>query len=172
MTNLSTDWTYADLQDLLNQGEWQAADSVTLGLLLQATQRTDAGWLDEAAIAQIPCEVLHDINHLWSEASGKQFGFSVQRQLYQEAGFSAHRFSQSVGWLVFGVRPLAFFKFYDFLNFSQDAPVGHLPALWYWQVSWGESWRTGGFGTGRGGAFACAPTLDAMMLRLGRCSLV
>lgn len=172
MAPTSSDWTYADLSDLLTQAEWQAADSVTLALLLQATNRTEVGWLDETAIAQIPCDALHQINHLWAEASGKQFGFAIQRQIYQESGFSALQFSQNVGWLVFEFPPLSFFKFYEFLNFSLDAPTGHLPALWYWKVPWTESWRTGGFGTGRGGGFASAPTLDAMMLRLGRCSLV
>jgi hypothetical protein len=75
-----------------------------------------------------------------------------------------------VGWLVISSpRPLAFFRFYDFLNFSLTAPAGHLPALWYWQLSWLESLRVGGFGSGQGGGFGDLARLDALMLRLCRC---
>ncbi|NJL49051.1 MAG: hypothetical protein HC929_18300 [Leptolyngbyaceae cyanobacterium SM2_5_2] len=84
-----------------------------------------------------------------------------------------HPFIQAVGWLMITVpRPLAFFKFYDFLNFSLEAPQGHLPALWYWQLSWLESLQTGGLGTGRGGGFADLARLDALMLRLTRCGQI
>lgn len=164
-------WTTDDLKTLLQQEEWQAADQVTLQLLLQATDREKC--LDLDAIANLSCSVLHELDYLWIEASQGKFGFSVQRQIYtQEAQSNAFQLGKQVGWVMFPERAFAFFKFYDFLNFSADAPRGHLPALWYWKMSWGSSWRSGAFGTGRGAGFGDVRLFDAMMLRLERCSLI
>ncbi len=180
---VTTDWTLSDLADLLNGEEWQAADKVTQALLLAAVNRDGAGSLTAADLAQMPCEILHDIDHLWVAASFGHFGFSVQHRLYHElegtfdpaslSPANPHPFIQAVDWLMITVpRPLAFFKFYDFLNFSLEAPQGHLPALWYWQLSWLESFQAGGLGTGRGGGFADLARLDALMLRLTRCEQI
>ncbi|NJN22250.1 MAG: hypothetical protein HC812_15055 [Leptolyngbya sp. RL_3_1] len=57
MQTEAVQWRYQDLDNLLAQGEWQAADQVTLALMLAATDRT--GWLDEGAIARLPCETLN-----------------------------------------------------------------------------------------------------------------
>lgn len=161
-----------DLENLLSQQEWQAADQVTHTLLLQAVGRRQEGYLSPLDLAQIPCNLLHQIDYRWRFASQDLFGFSKQNAIYTEiAQSNSHRFCWQVGWLMVNFRPLAVFKFYDFLNFSLEAPAGHLPALWYWQMSWAESLRSGGFGTGRGGAFTNHSTLDALMLRLSRCKL-
>jgi hypothetical protein len=168
----SQTWTLADLEDLLQQQEWQAADQVTQALLLQAMGQPPGGYLLPLDLAQIPCDLLHQLDYRWASASQGLFGFTKQYAIYTQHNRSdAHGFCRQVGWLMISFRPLAFFKFYEFLNFSLDAPEGHLPALWYWQMSWAESFRSGGFGTGRGGGFADYTTLDALMLRLSRCSL-
>jgi hypothetical protein len=173
MTQAVSAWTTEDLKTYLQQEEWQAADQITFWLMLQATGRVDAGWLDVGAIASLPCPLLHELDYLWITASQGHFGFSKQRDIYiQSAQYEAFQFSQQVGWTLFQVKPLAFFRFYDFLNFSLSAPPGHLPALWYWKLPWLTSWLTGGFGTGRGAGFGDARLLDAMMLRLDRCSLI
>ncbi len=165
-------WTIVDLEHLLDQQEWQAADQVTQTLLLQAMGQPQEGYLTPLALAQIPCNLLHQIDYRWKNASQGIFGFSKQHTIYTQIATSdPHRFCEQVGWLMVSVKPLAFFKFYEFLNFSLEAPEGHLPALWYWRMSWAESLRSGGFGTGRGGAFGNSSTLDALMLRLSRCSL-
>lgn len=199
MMVVDPDWTRQDLINLLEANEWQAADRVTQALLLGAVDQSartsgwanglllrplkQGGYLTPAALAQLPCDLLHDLDYLWVRASRGQFGFSVQECLYRQLnhGFDStqlspvnpHPFFQAVGWLmVTNPRPLAFFKFYDFLNFSLTAPPGHLPALWYWQLSWLESLRVGGFGSGQGGGFGDLARLDALMLRLGRCGQV
>jgi hypothetical protein len=175
------DWTMTDLAALLHGQEWQAADQVTYNLLLGAANRQREGSLAPIDLAQMPCGLLHHMDWLWVNASQGQFGFSVQQRIYQAldqtfdpaslSPVNPHPFCQAVGWLMVTVpRPLAFFKFYDFLNFSLEAPAGHLPALWYWRMTWIESLRTGGFGTGRGGGFADLARLDALMLRMARCS--
>lgn len=179
----SQDWTMTDLAALLHAQEWQAADEVTLNLMLGAVNRPHKGSLTPIDLALMPCPLLHQIDWLWMTASQGQFGFSVQQRIYQAldqqfdpaslSPANPHPFCQTVGWLMVTVpRPLAFFKFYDFLNFSLEAPPGHLPARWYWQLTWLESLKTGGFGTGRGGGFADLARLDALMLRMARCSQV
>ncbi|MGF1569368.1 MAG: GUN4 domain-containing protein [Nodosilinea sp.] len=181
LTTTTQAWTLADLEELLRHEEWQAADTVTHALLAAASDGQGGGELTIPALAQLPCSTLHHLDRLWVEASQGHFGFSVQRHLYNrlcqgfDPGelnvFNPHPFLREVGWLMLAIpRPMAFCKFYNFLEFSLEAPRGHLPALWYWQVSWAESWRMGGFGTGRGGGFADLARLDALMLRLARCS--
>jgi hypothetical protein len=196
MVVIDPDWTRQDLINLLDAGEWQAADRVTQALLLAAVDHPPdttvsltsflgrpgqgPGYLSCSDLAQLPCDLLHDLDYLWVRASQGQFGFSVQERLYRQLNqdfdstqlspFHPHPFFQAVGWLVISSpRPLAFFRFYDFLNFSLTAPAGHLPALWYWQLSWLESLRVGGFGSGQGGGFGDLARLDALMLRLCRC---
>ncbi|HEY9737590.1 MAG TPA: GUN4 domain-containing protein [Trichocoleus sp.] len=166
-------WTTDDLKTFLQDEEWQAADAITLQLMLEATDRLSEGWLDVNAIANLPCPMLHELDRLWLEASQGRFGFSIQSQIYsQEAQYDTFQLGQQAGWLMFRSKPLAFFKLYDFLNFSIDAPPGHLPALWYWKIPWATSWLTGGFGTGRGLGYGDRRMFDAMMLRLERCSLI
>jgi hypothetical protein len=75
-------WTLVDLEDLLRQEEWRAADTVTQALLLTGVNRQTEGWLAPTAIAYMPCQLLHQIDHAWVKASGGQFGFSVQHNLY------------------------------------------------------------------------------------------
>ena len=172
MVAISSPWSLTNLEELLAEQEWQAADHVTLSLLLEASYRIDVGWLDETAIAQLSCGSLQAIDQLWQNASGGNFGFSAQAKLYVALNYSAYDFCKAVNWLMFPLRPVGFFKFYDFLDFSLGAPTGHLPALWYWRLSWLESIWVGGFGTGRGAGFWDPHLLDAMMLRLNRCQFV
>ncbi|PSN17752.1 hypothetical protein C7271_16055 [filamentous cyanobacterium CCP5] len=168
---------FDDLGRLLAAQDWRDADRLTLKILLGLTNREHQGWLDEAAIARIPCKQLHELDRLWQGASGEQFGFFVQYRRYRELGADAFIFADHVDWLLFASsRPVGFFRFYSDLDFGPNAPVdspaGHLPARWYWALPWWRSLRAGGFGTGRGGGFWDPRLLDAMMLRLERCSAV
>jgi hypothetical protein len=58
---------WQDLHHLLEAQDWRAADAQTLDILLQLTQRQQARWLDEPAIARIPCTDLHHLDWLWRE---------------------------------------------------------------------------------------------------------
>lgn len=168
-----TQWTTSELKTFLEEENWRLADEITLWLMLQATDRLTEGWLDVNAIANLPCSVLHELDYLWAEASQGHFGFSTQRQIYTaEAEYETFQLGQQTGWLMFRTKPLAFFKLYRSLNFSLDAPRGHLPALWYWKIPWATSWAIGSFGAGRGLGYGDHRMFDAMMLRLERCSLI
>jgi GUN4-like len=105
-------------------------------------------------------EVIRNIDQLWQEASESKFGFTPQLQIYgnnvitQEADLDRKRpfnraqalaFSKQVGWWI---RGLEFLKYYNQLDFSPDAPsaapVGHLPARWFWGIPRQENFLHGG----------------------------
>jgi hypothetical protein len=162
-----------ELEEALRLSDWQAADAITFEVMLEQAKRQRQGWLDQRAIAQFPCEVLHQIDQRWLFYSGGHFGFSTQLHIYRDmAGRSTFQFSQDVRWTMFIWRPTSFYNFYNWLTFSLEAPRGHLPALWFWEMPWYRSWLTGGFGTGRGGGFGDPSLFDALMLRLERCQLI
>ena len=163
---------YSDLEALLREGYWKAADQATSQIMQQVTNRQ--GWLDKTAIINFPCQDLHTLDQLWTEYSYGRFGFTAQQRIYQNvANVRAFNFSQQVGWVFSNIRFFGFFKFYNQLTFDLDtAPEGHLPALWFWRLSLKESWRVGGFGAGRGAGYGDAQLLDACMLRLERCSVL
>jgi len=162
-----------ELEVLLSQGDWLTADAVTLEIMLATCQRRELGWLDQEAIALFSCEMLHQLDQRWLFYSGDRFGFSTQLKIYrQEVGRSAFDYCRQVGWTMTLWRPTGFFNFYNWLTFSLDAPRGHLPALWFWEMPWYHSWLMGGFGTGRGASFGEPRLFDAMMLRVERCQQI
>ncbi|WOD38433.1 GUN4 domain-containing protein [Nodosilinea sp. E11] len=192
----SLDATLNDLSLLLNDEDWEMADRLTADLLLEAVMQNALGeevllrgrdarqrpHLTPQTLATIPCQLLQAIDDRWQSASGGHFGFSPQLQIYSEIlkfepfdpalhnWSNPHPFFAEVGWLMlFSLRPVGFLRFYNWLDFDLEAPQGHLPALWYWQVPRLASLRMGGFLTGQGAGFGDLSRLDAMMLRLSRC---
>lgn len=173
MTTTIAHLDYQSLEAALEEEDWQLADEITLQIMLEAADCQAAGWLDKGTIARFPCGVLHQLDQRWLRYSSDRFGFSTQLTVYtQETLRTGFAFAQKAQWLMVDSRPFGFFKFYPWLDFSLEAPPGHLPALWFWQMPWYESWRMGGFGTGRGAGFGDASLFDALMLRLERCQQV
>ena len=188
----------ADLDELsllLYEEEWISADRLTAYLLRQAVTAQLPGnlapqqqspsrrvLLTPETIAALPCQLLHDLDDRWQRASGGHFGFSAQLRIYTDIlditefepslrnWMTPHPFFSKVGWLMpLPLRPVGFLKFYNWLDFDLDAPMGHLPAFWYWQVPGLYSLLMGGFSTGQGAGFGDLARLDAMMLRMTRC---
>lgn len=173
MIAAETQARFQELESELSRANWQRADEVTLEIMLTICNRCDEGWLNQAAIAHFPCEMLHQLDQRWLFYSSGQFGFSTQLKIYRkEVGRSSFAFSHQIGWTMNIWRPTGFFNFYHQLNFSLEAPHGHLPALWFWEMPWHRSWLTGGFGTGRGGGFGDPSLFDTLMLRLERCQSI
>ncbi len=180
--SLRSDWNidYTRLQELLEANQWEKADEETLNVMLQATGRSQAGWLDTIAIAKFPCTDMHTIDRLWGRYSDEQFSFTVQRRLYSGVIIStenavnpsrsdeerALEFSKNVGWWV---NRLEFLRYYNQLDFTTQAPVGHLPALWFWTIPWEEALHYGGIGSGRGGCRIDHKILTAFIDRLEQC---
>lgn len=123
---------YLPLQNLLAAQKWRQANDETRRLMLQAAQREQQGWLTTADINKIPCWDLQTIDNLWKRYSGGRFGFSVQYPIFINTGNKPgrlmapdayDRFGNQVGWR----QNNEWILFKQGLNFSLDAPVGHLP---------------------------------------------
>jgi hypothetical protein len=123
---------YNPLRDLLTSQQWRKANEKTADLMLQATGRESQGWVPVDKINQFACWDLKTIDTLWKGASNGRFGFSVQFPIFVSTGNkpgryvsveSYERFGDEVGWRKDG----NWILFIENLNYSLDAPVGHLP---------------------------------------------
>lgn len=127
----SADIDYKPLQALLRQRQWKDADRETFRILLKISNREAEGWLSQKEVENLACDDLHTINDLWNYYSDRRFGFSQQQQIWEAVGGrvgeytpeTAEQFGDRVGWRKWGQ-----WRKYDQLNFSDYAPVGHLPA--------------------------------------------
>jgi predicted NACHT family NTPase len=111
---------YSQLAYYLMNGEWEEADVETaLIMLLVMTERSE----QPGGFRELPCEDLRIIDKLWVYASKGQFGFSVQKSIYQ---------SGKGGRIWFKI--LEQLKWYE--NYYEkiiDAPKGHLPKIIYYE---------------------------------------
>ncbi|MDC0834501.1 GUN4 domain-containing protein [Geitlerinema sp. CS-897] len=120
---------YTRLRDLLAAGKWKEADQETAKVMLQAANREEAGYLRVEDIDRFPCADLRTIDRLWVKYSNGQFGFSVQKEIYQSLGGTRDynekiwdAFGDRVGW-----RDKERWLYYKDLTFDLKATVGHLP---------------------------------------------
>jgi len=137
---------YTNLESLLKQEKWKEADEETSEVMLQAADRENEGWLDAESINNFPCEDLRTIDQLWLHYSNGKFGFSVQKEIYEELGGTREynqevweNFCDRVGW-----RKGGNWLSYSKLTFKIIAPKAHLP------LSFRRSGRSGGGLWGRG----------------------
>jgi GUN4-like len=121
---------YTSLQDLLAAQKWKEADIETRKLMLKVTSRESQGFFDSASIHKLPCEDLQIIDQLWLRHSNGIFGFSVQKNLYQNListskkdGKAWNELAIQVGW-----KKNDEWIGYDLLDFTSNLQ-GHLPAL-------------------------------------------
>ncbi len=104
--------SYSELQELLAQRKWEAADAETKYLVFQISQRNhQAGigqeWLTQAGVEQFPCRDLRTIDRLWQQYSNGRYGVGVQLRLWgssleakalQAKPDRWQRFRQHLGW--------------------------------------------------------------------------
>ncbi|MGB5962009.1 MAG: GUN4 domain-containing protein [Coleofasciculaceae cyanobacterium] len=128
--NSSKQVDYSQLQDLLASGKWQEADRETENVMIKASGREQDGWLSEEDLDVFPCEDLRIIDQLWSKYSNGHFCFSVQRRIWESIEGTNKdedlevwkKFGDEVGWRINDS-----WVGYRNLNFSLNAPLGHLP---------------------------------------------
>lgn len=113
---------YTRLQDLLVARKYKEADQETARLMLWVACREKEGWLDTESINEFPCQDLRTIDQLWVQNSNGRFGFSVQKEIYNQIGKNWVKFADQVEWSVAGKT-----KGYEQLMFEMRAPKGHLP---------------------------------------------
>ncbi|MBD2136464.1 GUN4 domain-containing protein [Anabaena sp. FACHB-1237] len=141
----STPVIFQKLEALLKAGKWRDADLETWNLMLKLTKREQEKWLRVEDAKNFPRQELRKMDQLWVKYSNGKFGFSVQKQIWLELGGKLdgepdwdtyQKLGDRVGWRQQS-RWLAYWE----LNFSTNAPSGHLPgsAVWVWfggRVDW------------------------------------
>ncbi len=93
---------YTPLRDLLKAENWREADQETASVMLKVANREEAGYLDVESINNFPCADLRTIDQLWVKYSNGNFGFSVQKRIYQS--FSGTKEYDKKIWEAFGDR--------------------------------------------------------------------
>ncbi len=73
--------------------------------MIQAVGKEEGQSLDSEDLENFPCEDLRTINQLWLSNSDNKFGFSVQKEIYENLGGKREyseevliRFCDRVGW--------------------------------------------------------------------------
>lgn len=123
---------YSKLQQLLANHQWQAADLETWQVLCQALGKTRQEYLFMTELTKIPCEDLQTIDRLWVKYSENQFGFSVQKRIYENVNEDYGKFCEQVGWLTYNPHN----RLQGF-QYKQSVPVGHLPSrIWAGGRKW------------------------------------
>ncbi|MEM9542842.1 MAG: GUN4 domain-containing protein [Cyanobacteria bacterium P01_E01_bin.42] len=138
--------SYTLLEELLIERDWKEADGETARLTIAIAQREKQGFLVETDLDKFPCGALREIDRLWLEATDGKFGLSVQKDLYLSLG--GKRFLNSQTWQMFGAkvgwyRGNAWLR-YDEIDFSLNAPAGHLPIFGDGLVWFVGGWEGGG----------------------------
>ena len=123
---------YTPLQEDLQRQQWLRANETTSNLILQSVGRQQQGWMTQDDVKKFSCEDLKIIDNLWKEYSQGRFGFTVQFPIFVETGNRPGRlvdteaydnFGTRIGWRKDG----QWVQFKYNLDFSLEAPVGHLP---------------------------------------------
>ncbi|TVQ22136.1 MAG: hypothetical protein EA367_04700 [Leptolyngbya sp. DLM2.Bin15] len=124
---------YRTLRDLLQAGNWQAADDETYRVMLKCVGRKEGDWMRVEQLRGFPCTDLRTIDQLWTTYSQGHFGFSVQQSLYLDCGAKLdgdypgdqiwEQFGDRVGWRVKNR-----WIYYQDVVFDLAAVRGHLPA--------------------------------------------
>ena len=120
---------YTQLRSLLAAGKWKEADEETATVILKAAGIEGKDNLDLEDINKIPCVDLCTIDQLWEKYSSGQFGFSVQKRMWEEVGGKVDyetekKLGERVGW-----RKGGSWLHYSDITFSTQAPMGHLPTI-------------------------------------------
>ena len=127
--NSAVGMDYSKLRDLLKAGNWKEADEETAEVMLAVAKRENEYCLEDEHIDNFPCEDLRTIDHLWVKYSDGQFGFSVQKLIYEGLGGTREYdekiwelFCEAVGWRT-GEEWLC----YNDVTYDTGVPEAHLP---------------------------------------------
>ena len=164
--NGETSQAYQKLEKLLESGKFKDADIETKRLLLELAGREREGWLLVADVNQISAHAVAEIDRLWLKHSNGRFGFSVQRDIWQQLGckssghlntqtISENKFGEFVHWRVGG----RWLSQWDEFNCNLQSPQGSLPREYIFALN---GWRS--FANGYTGYFLLK--FDEILLKL------
>jgi len=150
---------YRNLEDLLKRQQWKEADIITFETMLRICNRH--GFLRVKDIDIFPCEDLRIIDQLWLNYSQEKFGFSIQKQIFDQLD-NGQQYNDKL-WddfgLIIGWRKENKNIRYDRAIFDINAPRGHLPCRIF------DLWNWGGVGGGTGSLFY------SLASRLAKCKI-
>jgi len=128
---VAQDSKYQTLEDHLSHQRWREADEETYRLMITTVGKEEGQWFDRADLENFPCEDLLTIDRLWVKYSNGKWGFSVQKQIWQDCGSPMsyndewEEFGDRVGW-----RKDNDWVTYDNLTFDlEKSLVGEFPAV-------------------------------------------
>jgi hypothetical protein len=127
---------YQELENLLNAQNWKEADQKTTEIMLKVAGQIanpPSGFTDYS-LSHFSCTDLRKLDQLWVHYSHDRFGFTVQKQIWdQSAGETPYEkaihFAKTVGWPVHDGAISAGLPYERSLNFTNTAPPGHLPVI-------------------------------------------
>jgi serine protease Do len=127
------------LEELLSQSNWKEADQETKSLLFAMSQSSNS--INEQGISRLSCTSLSRINQMWKTNSQGKFGFTVQAQKwknlfpnkFESTNQNFADFATELGWRYRGR-----YIYNEEINYSTDAPIGHLPKLFLDGPIWGK----------------------------------
>jgi hypothetical protein len=116
---------YSDLQKLLADQYFQAADQMTLHKLceLAGPQAVQRKWVYFTEVERFPIPDLQTINALWLAHSEGKFGFSVQRELWLSVGKNWEKLWDKIAWKSGN----NWTRYPQEFIWDLSAPKGHLP---------------------------------------------
>lgn len=133
---------YTLLRKLLATRQWKDAEQETVALMFKAVNQDKQGIFNSPV--DFPCEVLHQIDSLWKIFSEQNFGFTVQKSVWdniidvsqQHSYEDLVKFGISIGWYITDQLGEHQSLHWEQLNFTtnsyKEAPKGHLPSLVFW----------------------------------------
>ena len=115
---------YTKLQQLLAAKQYREADLETFKMMSMAVLQVEDGWFEEQDIARFPCTDLQTINQLWLHYSNGHFGFSVQKEIYNQLEGNYEQASERLGWREKG-------DWQDYVDLTKErlVPKGYLPSI-------------------------------------------
>lgn len=116
---------YSELQKLLANQDFQAADRLTLQKMceLAGEEALKRNWLYFTEVENFPIADLQTIDKLWLIHSEGKFGFSVQRQMWLGLRKNWENLWVKIGWK----NGNNWTRYPNEFIWSLDAPKGHLP---------------------------------------------
>jgi GUN4-like/ARM-like repeat domain, GUN4-N terminal len=116
---------YTNLQKLLAQQDFQAADKLTTEKLceLAGADAVKRKWIYFTEVEQLPSIDLHTIDALWLLHSEGKFGFSIQREMWLGMAKNWDKLWVKIGWK----EGNNWTRYPGAFTWDLTAPSGHLP---------------------------------------------
>jgi hypothetical protein len=118
---------FSALRDALKEQDFRKADDETRALLIKmaGADAVKRGWVYFSEISSMPVKDLQVMDNLWKSASNNRFGYSVQKEMFNQAQKRWPKFFKQIDWTTgensnYRKWPMEF-------NYTLEAPRGHLP---------------------------------------------